>query len=68
MTLNTDTMIYPNNDNPHYDLIFTPAEQIAVNTDTDYTDSVAKLINGRDCVCGDCGDCNDYPQGDIVDW
>ena len=55
MRMNSDTMVYPDGNNPHYDLIFTPAGEVITS-------------NNVKCECGDCGDCNDWISGDIVQW
>jgi hypothetical protein len=67
-----DTHIYDNYTDNHYDLIFTPAEQVVTETnDTDYTPIVRidenKIVKkGCDGNC-ECKECDDI-SGDNVEW
>ena len=59
MRMNSHTTMYVNVDNPHYDLIFTPAGDVIASNDN---------VKPGKCDCGDCGDCNDWTHGDNVQW
>lgn len=52
MRTNSDTTMIMVDDNPYYDLIFTPAGEVITSDN----------VKRKNCECGDCGDCNDWKQ------
>jgi hypothetical protein len=69
MRLTGDSHIYDNYTDHHYDLIFTPAEQVVSSDDhtpIERIDENKIVKNGCNGPC-DCEDCDDI-SGDNVTW
>jgi hypothetical protein len=54
--MTTDVTLYENHTDHYYDLIFTPAGDV-IGTEG--------VVKNENC---ECGDCNDWISGDIVQW
>jgi hypothetical protein len=69
MRLNEDITIYENHTDMHYDLIFTPAEQVVSSDDHTPIERIDENKNVKKACDGpcDCEDCDDI-SGDNVTW